>query len=86
MKYAEMTYEQRLVHLATAPRVTAKQIQQVVDHQLRGFWIGRLRGKFVGGENSYKHDSREAALDCARKIRADCRAEAERKGLLSPNA
>jgi len=86
MKYAEMTYEQRLVHLATAPRVTAKQIQQIIDNEIRGFWVGRVRGKFVGGKDNYKHDSREAALEYARRFRADCQAEAEQKGLLPPNA
>lgn len=83
----EMTKEQRIVHYATAPRVSAGRLSQIVGRTTVHFWVGRVRGKFVVGPNGkYRHTKREEAIASARWFRAKCVEDAKRLGLISDGA
>ena len=66
--------EQKLRFYATAPRVGARKIHQIVDGDFKPFWLATLRGKavtLVGGK--HKLNSREQAIEHARQFREACR-------------
>jgi hypothetical protein len=77
-----MTYEEKLIHYATAPRATAGKITQFIDGDFVTFWAGRLRGVFVKIGNDFKFESKEDALALARRYRQECIDEAKEKGLI----
>ena len=77
-----MTYEEKLVHYATAPRARAGKITQIVDGDFETFWVGRLRGVFVTLGGDYKFKTKEDALSLARRYRYECLKEAKEKNLI----
>ena len=78
----EMTYDQKLVDYATAPKATAGIISQIENGNFVNHWCGKLRGKFVQVGPTWKASTRQQALESARLFRAQCRDEAKAKGLL----
>lgn len=78
-----MTYDEKLIHYATAKRVTAGKITQLSEGEFVTFWAGRVRGKFVKNGDHFKFNDKESALNFARKWRDDCIEEANKRGLLS---
>jgi len=78
----ELTYEQKLIHYATAPRASAGIICQIENGDTVNHWCGKLRGKFVQTGPNWKKASKQKALESAHLFREDCRAEAKAKGLL----
>lgn len=77
-----MTRNENIVFYATAKRASAGEIHQIVDGCFKRFWIGRLRGMFVGPTGGkWKFDTREEAVDCARRFRQGCIDEAIELGL-----
>lgn len=83
-KTKNMSYEEKLIYYATAPRATAGKITQIVKGELVDFYLGRLRGNFVrmGDGELSKFKTKEEALKLARKFRQSCLDEAIEKGLL----
>ncbi len=78
-----MTYEEKLLHYATAPRATAGKITQIIDGNFVDFWAGRLRGVFVSMGGEWKFKTKDEAIELARKYRQGCIDEAVAKGILS---
>ena len=78
----EMTYDQKLVDYATAPKATAGIISQIEDGNFVNYWCGKLRGKFVQVGPTWKASTKQQALKSARLFREKCRHEAKAKGLL----
>jgi hypothetical protein len=76
------TYEQKLLHYATAPRATAGKLTQLIDGNFITFWAGKLRGVFVKLGDDFKFDNKEDALNLARKYRQECINEAKLKGII----
>jgi hypothetical protein len=74
----DMTYEEKLVHYATAPRVSAGKI---TDKYFVTMWAGKLRGKFVSIDGKFKFTNKDHALALARAYRQSCFDEAKAKGL-----
>lgn len=77
-----MTKNEKIKHYATAPRVYAGTITQIVDGNFRKFWVGKLRGNIVsmaGGE--YKFDTKPEAIECAREFKNACIRDAEKLGI-----
>ena len=77
-----MTYEEKLVHYATAPRATAGEITNIVDKCFVTMWAGKLRGKFVSMGGEFKFKNKDHALALARDYRKSCFDEAKSKGLI----
>lgn len=75
------TYEEKLLHYATAPRATAGKITNLVDGDFVTYWAGRLRGVFVKLGDDFKFDNKEDALNLARRYRQECINEARVKGI-----
>ena len=75
------TYDEKLIHYATAPRATAGEITSVVNGRFVTKWAGRLRGAFVSMSGEWKFTNKEDALALARRYRQDCFDEAKSKGL-----
>lgn len=75
-------YDERLLHFATAPRLSAGNIQQLTEGRLVLYWIGRLRGKFIKTDSGFKFDNKADAIANAKKFRQQCIDEAKSKGLL----
>ncbi len=73
-----MTYEEKLIHYATAPRATTGKI---TDKNFVTKWAGKLRGKFVSMPGEFKFTNKNNALELARKYRQSCFDEAKSKGL-----
>ncbi|WP_207864967.1 hypothetical protein [Pseudomonas sp. 58(2021)] len=78
----ELTYDQKLVHYATAPKATAGPIRQIENRKIVIYWCGKLRGEFVKSGANWKASTKQEAIESARQFREQCRAEAEAKGLL----
>lgn len=82
-----MTYQQKLVHYATAPRATAAIIHQLEEHDgkktIAASWVGKLRGMIVTTDAGYKFGSKSEALDNARAFRESARKEAAALGLIN---
>lgn len=78
----DMTYDQKLVDYATAPKATAGIISQIENGNIVNHWCGRLRGKFVQTGPTWKSSTKQQALESARLFRQQCRDEAKAKGLL----
>ena len=76
-----MTYEEKLVHYGTAPRVAAGKITRIVDNRFVTEWAGKLRGKFVSLDGAWKFKNKDDALALARRYRQNCFDEAKAKGL-----
>lgn len=76
------TYEEKLLHYATAPRATAGKLTQYENGNFVDYWAGRLRGVFVKMGDEFKFNNKQDALDLARRYKASCIAEAKDKGLL----
>jgi hypothetical protein len=76
-----MTYEEKLIHYATAPRATAGEITSIVDGRFVTKWAGRLRGIFVSMNGEWKFTNKQDALALARAYRQSCFDEAKSKGL-----
>ena len=74
-----MTNEEKLVHYATAPRVSTGKI---TDKNFKTMWAGKLRGKFVSMGGQFKFTNKDHALALARAYRQACFHEAKAKGLL----
>jgi hypothetical protein len=74
------TYEESLVHYATAPRVSAGQL---TDKNFVTMWAGKLRGKFVSMPGQFKFTNKYDALSLARTFRKNCLDEAKLKGLIT---
>ena len=79
---AELTYDQKLIHYATAPKASAGIISQIENGDFVNYWCGKLRGKFVQVGPTWKAANKQQALDSARLFREQCRTEAKAKGLL----
>jgi hypothetical protein len=77
-----MTYEERLVHYATASRATAGKITNIVDGRFVTKWAGRLGGTFVSMNGKWKFTNKQDALALARDYRQSCFDEAKSKGLI----
>ncbi len=77
-----MTYNERLIHYATAPRATAGQITKFIDGDFVITWAGRLRGVFVKIGDDFTFDTKDDALALARRYRQECIDEAKAKGLI----
>ena len=79
MKYHDkMTKKEKLEFYATAPRASAKKIHKIIDGDFKPFWLAMLRGKAVtltAGE--HKLNSREEAVEHARRFRQMCRNDLE---------
>lgn len=83
----EMSKARRIVYYATAPRVSAGRICQIVGGTTVRFWVGRVRSKFVFGPNGvYRHTKRDDAIAAARWFRAKCVEDARRLGLIPDGA
>jgi len=79
VNYEDMSDDQRLVFLATAKRVTAKEIWVVRGkNRIRNGWFGRLRGYNIGE----LQESKEAAIAYAKALRDKYAKMAKEKGLL----
>jgi hypothetical protein len=79
----ELTYDQKLIHYATASRASAGIISQIQNGDFVNYWCGKLRGKFVQVGPSWKAATRQQAIESARQFREQCRTEAQAKGLLT---
>ncbi len=77
-----MTYDEKLIHYATAPRATAGKITQIVDGEFVTYWAGRLRGVFVKLGDEFKFDNKKDAISLARRYRQECIDEAKSRGLI----
>ncbi len=75
-----MTENEKIVYYASG-RVTVGHIQQFIDGELVRFFVGRLRGKYVGPKDDFKFDTPEEARQCAINFRQKCRDDMERLGL-----
>lgn len=75
------SYDEKLIHYATAPRATAGTITQLVDGDFVTQWAGRLRGVFVKMGDEFRFDKKADALALARRYRQSCRDEAVKLGL-----
>jgi hypothetical protein len=82
-KTMSKTYEQKLIHYATAPRATAGKLTQYIDGDFVTYWVGRLRGVFVKIGDDFKFDNKADALALARRYREECVTEAKMKGLIA---
>ena len=72
----------RVAHYAAAKRATAGKITQIEDGKFVSSWVGKLRGMIVSAaDGTYKHATKDDALECARGFRDRCRAEIEKRGL-----
>ena len=78
----ELTYDQKLVDYATAPKASAGIICQIENGDFVKHWCGKLRGKFIQVGPTWKAASKQQAVEKARGFREQCRAEAKAKGLL----
>ena len=76
-----MTNSEKEVYYGTG-RATVGEIQQFIDGELVRFYVGRLRGKFVGPKDNFKFKTKEEALKCASDFRENCRTNAKKMGLL----
>ena len=76
-----MTYDEKLIHYATAPRATAGEITSMVNGRFVTKWAGRLRGTFVSMSGEWKFTNKEDALALARRYRQDAFDKAKAKGL-----
>ena len=76
------TYEEKLIHYATAPRVSAGQL---TDKNFLTMWAGKLRGQFVSLPGQFKFKNKDQALELARTFRQNCIDEAKAKGLIQIN-
>lgn len=83
MKKETDEYKEKLLHYATAKRATAGQITNIVDGDFVTMWAGKLNGVFVKLDDEFKKDTKEEALDVARRYRKHCIDEAVKLGLLS---
>ncbi|KQM46408.1 hypothetical protein ASE80_16760 [Pseudomonas sp. Leaf15] len=79
---SELTYEQKLVDYATAPKATAGIISQIENGHFVNHWCGKLRGEFVQTGLTWKASTKQQALESARLFRQQCWDEAKAKGLL----
>jgi hypothetical protein len=77
-----MSYEQKLMHYATAPRATAMQVTQYIDGNFVTSWAGRLRGVYVQMEGEWLFKTKPEALALAKRYRQSCLDEAKSKGLI----
>ena len=77
-----MTHDEKLIHYATAKKVTAKEITQYIDGDFVTMWAGRVRGVFVKSVDEFKFDTKEQALSFARRWRDSAIVEAKEKGLI----
>tara|TARA_R110000796_G_scaffold77896_1_gene174078 strand:- start:99 stop:329 length:231 start_codon:yes stop_codon:yes gene_type:complete len=75
----DMTFDEKLVHYATAPRVSAGKI---TDMYFVTMWAGKVRGKFVSMDGQFKFTNKDCALALARAYRQSCIDEAKSKGLI----
>lgn len=82
-----MTYEEKLIKYATAPRARASVIQQIEEQDgkkvIVASWVGMLRGVIVTTDAGYKFDNKPDALENARKFRETARREASALGLIN---
>ncbi|WP_338501004.1 hypothetical protein VRB50_14610 [Pseudomonas poae] len=78
----KLTYEQKLVDYASAPKVSAGIISQIESGNFVNYRHGKLRGKFVQVGPTWKASTKQQATESARKLQAQCLAEAKAKGLL----
>ncbi|MGJ8680482.1 hypothetical protein [Paraglaciecola sp.] len=76
------TYEEKLIHYATAPRASAGKITQIVNGAFVDYWVGKLRGKFVKIGDEFKFNNKQDAINLARRYREDCKQEAIKKSLI----
>ncbi|MCU7217578.1 hypothetical protein [Pseudomonas sp. VE 196-7] len=79
----ELSYDQKLIHYATAPKATAGPIRQIEGRRIVTYWCGKLRGDFVKSGADWKASTKEEAIESARRFREQCKTEAKAKGLLS---
>jgi len=79
----KMTYEEKLIHYATAPRATAGKLTQFIDGNFVDYWAGRLRGVFVKIGDEFKFNNKQDAINLAKRYRQDCINEAKAKGLIN---
>jgi len=78
----ELSYDQKLVDYATAPKASAGTICQIENGDFVKHWCGKLRGRFIQVGTTWKAASKQQAIENAREFREQCRAEAKAKGLL----
>ena len=78
----ELTYDQKLIHYATAPKASAGPIRQIENRKIVTYWCGKLRGEFIKIGANWKSTTRREAIESARLFREQCQKEAKDKGLL----
>lgn len=67
-KLNAMNDEQRLEFMATANRVTVGTITQVFDHELKRFYVAKVRGIIVSDGETYRFDTPHEASRFGHKI------------------
>lgn len=79
----DMTYNERVLFYAQAPRATVGTITQIVDGDFKKFFVGKLRGRIVSriGDDQYKFESELEAKSCAIGFRDHSRKLAGELGL-----
>ena len=65
-------YQERLNYFATAKRIDTQVISQYIDGDFINFYVGKLRGKIVGGKDTYKFKEKADAISNARNFRQSC--------------
>ena len=69
----EMSHDEKTKYYATAPKASAGTIHQLEDGRTRKYWVGKLRGNFICLDfDRWKFDTREEAINEARKFRQSC--------------
>jgi hypothetical protein len=63
-----MTHDQQLKYMATANRVTVGVTWQLIDNNLRRFFVAKVRGIIVSDGDTYLFDTAEAAREFGWKI------------------
>jgi hypothetical protein len=67
-KFNTMNDAQRLEFMATADRVTVGMITQVFDHELKQFYVAKVRGIIVSDGDTYRFDTPHEASRFGHKI------------------
>ena len=71
---------ERLRWYAAAKYVTVGEISQVVDDQIKVFYVAKVHGVIISDEGGYRHETREAAREHGKKILSRWKEEYARLG------
>lgn len=71
--------DDKVIHYATAKRITTGRISQIVDGDFKSYWVGKLRGMIVSrSDGEYRFDTESDAYAAAHEFRERCREKASR--------